>query len=117
LQVQAGCKRRSDHSPSGGATLAGNAVALLDRRRSGHRQPMMWIVLADVTDGMVGGLFTTQQKAMVAAGTLMDNGLHPNIYLMPRTDTLLSFTKSTDETDAIMMSLNVIMGSLNMEAN
>jgi hypothetical protein len=67
---------------------------------------MMWVVLADVTDGVVGGLFTTQQKAMFAAGTLIDKGLHPNLYLMPRTDALLRFTKSTDEADAFMRSLN-----------
>jgi hypothetical protein len=67
---------------------------------------MMWVVLADIPDGMVGGIFTTQQNAMHAADALMGNGLHPNVYLMARKNALLTFTKSTDEADAFMRSLN-----------
>jgi hypothetical protein len=67
---------------------------------------MMWVVLADIPDGMVGGIFTTQQNAMDAAGTLMDNGLHPNIYLMPRKNALLGFTKSRDGADVFTRSLD-----------
>jgi len=60
-----------------------------------------WIVIGERADGLrFGGVFSSHRRAARASSKLLDQGIQPDVYQLPRADRFALFAQNSHENAA-----------------